>query len=854
MEQKIRLTFGIILSGLSAIAVVSLLLLLAAGNSVQPEQITQQDPRLLLAGVLFGLSALTFLITVILLLLLSQSLLRPFQAVLASLIKAVTNESWVAAEVASEDEIGKLAYTTRQIYALLEQLARVHKISQSLQSLTNTLSTLGSQQLEDSREQMSAINQVTTALEELGNSAGQIADFAAQVATFTVSTKERIELVVEAGTASRDRASKMVDAVQTTLAGVEQVGRQVDEFSLLMRQLARQSESIDKVVNLIQTIAEEVHLLSLNAAIEAAGAGEFGERFGVVAQEIRLLAARSKKATTEVSNFLNQIQLSNRAALLQIQQGQAGIKLVIDTNNSMRHNLQEMEQSTEQVGLAVEQILNLTREVSKRILEIKQATYQQHIASNQATIMARSVDLIAEKTAYSTEYSAAHNAWLVSLSNQLHSVVTSENSAAGFTTVSSEISQPGAKVELQVYVHKNHAFELVKPVFEQHYPWLSLKLLEGSEVEVLDAMLEEGLAVPDILWPQPHAIQRWGKTGHLLDVTELVNQYKDKLVPGKLIESYIPSTGRFAALPGDIGAVGLYYRGDLWDKAGLTIPTDWTWDEFIEISQKLKRDRGLYTMWLPSPEAARGFYNNGAAVGLLWGIFMSQMGGSVTNAAGSIITLDDEKGLAAMQLIRKIWQAGICFNGHPIGEKYRLALQAGQIAATPMPGWYRALLLEPHVKTAQAGLGQWRLTLLPRPWPGGARTANYGGSGIAAPNITQYPQQVKTFLEFASCSHGGAHAIARWGSIPAYLPYLESTDWKNMRSPVFGNFAFNQVWSEALKEYPTSWYKQAVFMQALNEIEVGLHDVLSGRLEAEKGLELIGTRVRKINGEYCASE
>jgi ABC-type glycerol-3-phosphate transport system substrate-binding protein len=399
-------------------------------------------------------------------------------------------------------------------------------------------------------------------------------------------------------------------------------------------------------------------------------------------------------------------------------------------------------------------------------------------------------------------------------------------------------------VELEVFVHANHPFDDVKPLFEERYPNFTLNMLENNDVPTFRATLAaDGEGTPDLLWPEIELVQELGKTGVLLDVTDLVDKLKADLAPGKLAECFIPSTGRYAAFPGDVAVVGLYYREDLFGQAGVTLPADPTWDEFIELSRKIRQDTGAYTMFFPT-DGTRD-------TAILWSYFLCQLGGSITNADGTQVTLDDEKGVAAMRLVKQVWDADIAVQDSPLLETYFAAVAGNQVAAMPMPVWYRGFGLEPYATSAEeGGAGRWRVALLPRPAPEAVRTANFGGAAIASTRYTAHPEEVKAFMEFALGSMEGSTACGQWGILPPYLPYLRSEAWRGVRSPAFGDFAFNDVWTQAVEQYPGTWYKQPVFAEAMIEVGAQTMAMVQGEVEIEPGMKAVGDRVRELNQRY----
>jgi ABC-type glycerol-3-phosphate transport system substrate-binding protein len=399
------------------------------------------------------------------------------------------------------------------------------------------------------------------------------------------------------------------------------------------------------------------------------------------------------------------------------------------------------------------------------------------------------------------------------------------------------------QITLQVFIHANHPLDSVKPLYEAKYPNVKLNYMEQSDMAVFRATLvAHGEGTPDLVRPEINDVQDLGKTGVLLDVTDLIEKHKAELAPGKVAECFIPATGKYAGFPAEIRAVGLYYREDLWQQAGVAVPADWTWDDYVEAAKTVKGKTGAASFYFPS--------SGDNQTALLWTYVMFQFGGSITNADGTEVTLDDDKGIAAMEQVKRIYEADVSLDEPPFEETYFQALAAGQVAGAPLPAGYRGFAIEPYVKDEQGGLGQWRVALLPRPAEGTVRVANIGGAALASTRYTEYPQEVKNFMELALGTMEGATACGEWGVVPSFLPYLASDAWKNARSEPFGDFAFNAVWTEAVNQYPGTWYMQPVFAEALNELGAQMMPMMDGEVEIAAGMKMVGDRVRDLNKRY----
>lgn len=398
------------------------------------------------------------------------------------------------------------------------------------------------------------------------------------------------------------------------------------------------------------------------------------------------------------------------------------------------------------------------------------------------------------------------------------------------------------EITLNVFVHANHPFDLVKPIYEAKYPNVKLNMMEQNDVAILRAAITAKEGVPDIFWPEIDMVQELGKTGVLLDTTDIVTADKDNLSPGKTAECFIPSTEKYAAFPGDIATVGIYFRQDKLDEAGVTLPDSWTWDEFLEIGKTIKDATGAASLVIPTTGTASSAF--------LWSFILCQLGGGITNADGTEVTFDNDLGIQAMTIAQKLYQADIAIDEEPFEENYFAEIAAGNVAATPQAVWYRGFGIEPNATDEQGGLGQWRVALLPSAGEGSLLTANLGGAAIASTIYTEHPEEVKNFMVTALGTMEGAEACGQWGILPPYLPYLQSESWNGVRSEAFGEFNFNAVWTQAVEQYPATWYKQPVFGEAMTTIGAGIIPILAGDIDITEGLTALGDQVRELNSRY----
>lgn len=245
-----------------------------------------------------------------------------------------------------------------------------------VQSSSSELQAAANQQATGAREQATAMAEITTTITELLATSRQIAESAQRVAQIASQT---------AGSART--GTQTVDGAQTSVTAIR---RQVDQIVTHMLELGKKSQQIGSVVDIVSELAEQTNILAINATIEAAGAGEAGRRFAIVADEIRKLADRVAGSTKEIRGLIDDVRGATNTTVMATESGSKAVDagarqfgdvaaafstiatLVATTTEAAR----EIELSTKQQATAVEQV-NLA------IANVAQATKETETSSTQ---------------------------------------------------------------------------------------------------------------------------------------------------------------------------------------------------------------------------------------------------------------------------------------------------------------------------------------------------------------------------------------------------------------------------------------------------------------------------------------
>jgi methyl-accepting chemotaxis protein len=247
---------------------------------------------------------------------LSLKLSVPLSAMAYAVGRVAEGDLAVRIEISGNDEVAQIAL------AIQEMVARLRQQASAIGSNTATISA--------------ATTQLTTSMAELASSVTETASAVAETGATTEEVKQTSLLASQKAQGVAENARRAVSvaadsqaATDKTLADLARLQDQINAIAARMYRLSEQTNSVTAVVGVVDDISDQANLLAVNAAIEAAKAGEFGRGFAVVAQEIRQLAERTRRATTEIPAILGEIERAASAAVSATEVGTRSIEAVI---------------------------------------------------------------------------------------------------------------------------------------------------------------------------------------------------------------------------------------------------------------------------------------------------------------------------------------------------------------------------------------------------------------------------------------------------------------------------------------------------------------------------------------------
>jgi methyl-accepting chemotaxis protein len=293
--------------------------------------------------------------------------------------------------VETKDELGALADGVNHFLNKLQILIRqIQQNAGTLDSSTNELRSISAKSDALTNEQHRELDSLVTAFTEINHAVRDIAQHAQSAAN---QTEE----------AQRGTQQGMM-LLQRNVENSQQLSVSVHDASHMVQKLAEESERITSVLDVIRGIAEQTNLLALNAAIEAARAGEQGRGFAVVADEVRTLASRTQKSTADIQQMISSLKSGVQNAVVAMEKGSnqmAETLGMVNETSSVLSNIQRVighaNDMTFQIAAATEQQSSVIDSINRSITDMNQTTQQQAALATQTSSTGRDIADLAQQ-------------------------------------------------------------------------------------------------------------------------------------------------------------------------------------------------------------------------------------------------------------------------------------------------------------------------------------------------------------------------------------------------------------------------------------------------------------------------
>jgi len=352
--------------------------------------------RTISIGIVISLIGIIF--SIVIAIFITRAILKPLNRLLDMLTDVAQGEGDLTKrlDASSGDEIAQASGMFNQF------VEKLHGIISRISS-TSTQVALASSQLNSTSER------IATGSEEVAAQASTVATAGEEMSATSGDIAQNCQMAAEGAQRASQAASDGAAVVERTVAVMGQIAEKVQESARTVESLGARSDQIGNIIGTIEDIADQTNLLALNAAIEAARAGEQGRGFAVVADEVRALAERTTRATKEIGEMIKSIQRETKGAVAAMEQG-----------------VHQVETGTEEAaksGLALQDILAQVNDVAMQVNQIATAAEEQTATTSEISNNMMQITEVVQQTSLGAHESAAAAAQLNENAEELQRLV-----------------------------------------------------------------------------------------------------------------------------------------------------------------------------------------------------------------------------------------------------------------------------------------------------------------------------------------------------------------------------------------------------------------------------------------------
>ena len=330
--------------------------------------------------------AVAIMVVIVLWLTLKQGFLSPLQRVMADIRNFAAGDFSQNIDLNRADELGELARNLDNMQQeIVTIISAVKDASGDLNQAAGNISSTAKEITDQTGKTDHYMDQVATAMNEMSMTVQEVATNASGAA--------------EAAQAADSSARSGLDVMEKTIDSISSLSTEVNNVSEAMDKLEQDTASVGAVLDVIKGVAEQTNLLALNAAIEAARAGEQGRGFAVVADEVRGLAQRTQESTEEIQQIIETVQSGASAAVRAMKDGQeqtsTTVSLASDAGQSIREiteAISSIRDMNTQIATAAEEQSYAAEEISKNVVSVTALAQEAHGSAQHANEIASNLD------------------------------------------------------------------------------------------------------------------------------------------------------------------------------------------------------------------------------------------------------------------------------------------------------------------------------------------------------------------------------------------------------------------------------------------------------------------------------
>ncbi|MGO1500354.1 MAG: methyl-accepting chemotaxis protein [Marinobacter sp.] len=349
-----------------------------SANGLREVQVTKMETDHTQATTLIvGATSIAVLLGILMAYLITRAITSPINHAVAIASEVASGNLSVHIDNNRTDEIGRLMAALATMVSGLRELVRsIESGATNIAASAEELSTVTSQTSDGINRQKQETDQAAAAMNEMTATVADIARNAEQA--FTIASE------------AANQAAKGEHEVRETVSQVNSLSQEVSQSMEIIQGLQAETANIGTVLDVIKSVAEQTNLLALNAAIEAARAGEQGRGFAVVADEVRSLAQRTHSSTQEIEALVTTLQSSAKNSVSAMESSVSLASHTLERATAtgasisrITHSVEEIKQYNNQIATASEQQTSVAEEINQNVTRIRDVTDQSAASSNQ---------------------------------------------------------------------------------------------------------------------------------------------------------------------------------------------------------------------------------------------------------------------------------------------------------------------------------------------------------------------------------------------------------------------------------------------------------------------------------------